>query len=108
MRIEHHGDTLRVFGVKALQAANAPAFQDAVQAAVTDAVRRIEIDLSRVAFLDSCGLGTLLALRKLVSSRGGVVRLLHPTPPALQVLELTRLCRVLEVVQPEPGAAASN
>jgi anti-sigma B factor antagonist len=108
MRIEHDGDTLRIFGVRALQAANAPAFRDAVKAAVTDAVRRIEIDLSRASFIDSCGLGALLALRKLVGPRGGVVRLLHPAPPAQLLLELTRLYRVLEVVKREEGATASS
>jgi anti-sigma B factor antagonist len=107
MTIEHHGETVRVFGVKELHAANGTAFQDAVKEAMTGEVRHIEIDLSGMTFLDSCGLGTLVALRKLAARREGVVRLLNPAPPTLQMLELTRLYRVLEVVKREEVAAAA-
>src|SRR5438132_7703430 len=108
MRIELHGDSLRAFGGKELYAGNALIFHDAIKEALTDAVRDIEIDLSEMAFLDSCGLGTLVALRKLIGSRGGVVRLLNPTLAAQQMLELTRLYRVLEVVKREEVAATSG
>ena len=99
MRIEHTGDTLRIYGVKQLDAATATHFQDKVAEAMTGALRHIEVDLSRTIFLDSCGLGRLVALRKLVCGRGGTVRLLNPAPPVQQMLELTRLYRVLEVVR---------
>ncbi|PYM17027.1 MAG: anti-sigma factor antagonist [Verrucomicrobia bacterium] len=108
MKMELHGDALRVSGGQELHAVNAAAFHDAVKAAMTDAVKDIEIDFSHMAFLDSCGLGTLVALRKLVGRRGGVVRLLNPTPAAQQMLELTRLYRVLEVVKREEVAATSG
>jgi anti-anti-sigma factor len=108
MKIEYDGETLRVCGVKELDAASAAGFHDAIKAAMTPAVRHIEIDLSDIAFLDSSGLGTLVALRKLTGRRGGVVRVLEPTGPAQQVLELTRLYRVLEVVRRDAMATASG
>ena len=101
MKIEHAGNTLRVSEVAELDAATASSFQDTVEAAVTDAITHIEVDLADTVFLDSCGLGTLVALRKLVGNRGGVVRLLNPGPSVRQMLELTRLYRVLEVVKRE-------
>jgi len=102
MTIERHRDTLRASGIKELHAANAAAFYEAIKEAVTTApVRHIEIDLSGTALLDSCGLGTLVALRKLVDR----VRLLNPAPSAHQMLELTRLYRVLKVVKCEEIAA---
>ena len=105
MRIENAGDTIRVLGVQELDAATSTPFQETVQEAVTDSVRKIEVDLSGTRLLDSCGLGTLAALRKLFGHRGGAVRLLNPAPPVQQMLELTRLHRLLEVVTEEIPAA---
>jgi|ERR1051326_2884555 anti-anti-sigma factor len=99
MKIEQHANTLHVLELRELDSANAAIVLDAVREAMTDMVRHIEVDLSDTAWLDSCGLGTLVAFRKLVAGRGGAVRLRNPSPPALQILELTRLYRVLEVVQ---------
>jgi len=107
MKIERHGDTLRASGLTELHAVNAAACYEALkQAVATEAARHIEIDLSGIAFVDSCGLGTLVALRKLVDPRGGGVRLLNPAPSVYQMLELTRLYRVLEVIRCEEVAAA--
>ncbi len=108
MKIEQRDDTLHVIGVRELNSAQATIVHEAVLEAVTDTVRHIEVDLSTTIFLDSCGLGALVALRKLVEPRGGVVRLLNPAPPVRQLLELTRLYRVLEVVKREEVPASSN
>jgi anti-anti-sigma factor len=105
MKTEQSGDTLRVSEVAELDAATATSFQDAVKEALTEAITHIEVDLSATVFLDSCGLGTLVALRKLVGNRGGAVRLLNPAPSVVQMLELTRLYRVLEVMKREKLAA---
>jgi anti-sigma B factor antagonist len=96
---------LRVGGIRELTAANAPAIESLVSAALTDNVKAIELDLSQTVFMDSCGLGVLIALRNAVAGRGGVVRVLNPALPALRILELTRLHRVLEVVR-TAGATA--
>jgi anti-anti-sigma factor len=108
MKIEIHGDTMRLLGVRELETASASAFNDAVKQAMTASVKNLEIDLSQVSFLDSCGLGALVAVRKLVGRRGGVVRLLNPPAAAQQMLELTRLYRVLEVVNSEEVAATTT
>src|SRR5204863_4448123 len=70
MRIEVLEDTLQIRGVKELDSAHAAIVHEAVLEAVTETVRHIEVDLSGTVFLDSCGLGTLVALRKLVEPRG--------------------------------------
>jgi len=101
MKIDQHEDTLHLSGVRQLDSAHAAKVYEAVLEAMTGGVRYIEVDLSDTVSLDSCGLGTLVALRKLVAPRAGGVRLLNPTPAARQLLELTRLYRVLDVVQRE-------
>ncbi len=98
MKVQTRGDTLAITGLKELAAANFQSFRDQVRAALTDEQKNIEIDLSQTMFLDSCGLGALISLHKTVCSRQGQVRLLHPTPPVRQILELTRMHRIFEIV----------
>jgi len=97
MKVQIQGDTLTITGVKELGAANSQAFRDQVRAALTDRQKNIEIDLSQTMFIDSCGLGALISLHKTACSRNGVVRLLNPTPPVEQILDLTRMHRIFEV-----------
>lgn len=98
MKMQVDGETLRVTEVTELGAANADTLRDEVRAALKPGQRNIDLDLSATAFLDSCGLGALVALHKTACSRRGLVRLLRPTPAVRQVLELTHMHRIFEVV----------
>lgn len=66
-----------------------------------------EVDMSRTTFIDSNGLAALLALSQELNNRGGVLRLVNPTRQVVQMLELTRIHRALEVVKRNPDAVAS-
>ena len=99
---------MRIVDVKELDATTATTFQDLIEEALTDRVRHIEVDLSGTVCLDSCGLGALVALRKFVDGHGGAVRLLDAAPPVQQMLELTRVYRLLEVGRHEEIAVAPD
>jgi anti-anti-sigma factor len=99
MKVHVLGDTLSITGVKELAAANFQAFRDQVCSALTEEHKYIEIDLSQAMFVDSCGLSALASLYKSVSDRQGSVRLLNPTPPVVQFLELTRMHKVFEILK---------
>jgi anti-sigma B factor antagonist len=107
MKLQIHGDTLVVSGLRELGAANANAFRDQVRAALGEAQKIIEIDLSRTTFVDSCGLGALISLHKTVCARNGLVRLHKPTAPVQQILELTRMHRIFEIVPNETHALST-
>src|SRR5437899_890163 len=98
MKIQVDGETVRITEVREL-GANSNAFRDQTRAAMTDSQKNIEVDLSQTAFLDSCGLGALIALHKTACSRNGLLRVLNPTSPVQQVLELTRMHRLFEIVK---------
>lgn len=98
--VQTSGDTLRISNLRELVAANTDYFRSESQAALTNGQRNVEVDLSETVFVDSSGLGALVTLYKLASRRSGKVTLLHPQPPVRQMLELTRLDRVFEVVSP--------
>ncbi len=99
MKIEAQGDTVRVFGFNELGAGNATAFRDQVRSALADDRRNIDVDLSETSFVDSSGLGALIALHKSACNRKGVLRLLNPKPAVQQILELTRMHRLFEIVK---------
>jgi anti-sigma B factor antagonist len=55
------------------------------------------VDLTPVAFMDSTGLGVLLAAHKRVRARGRSIGLVSPGGPVLRVLRLTGLDKVLPI-----------
>jgi anti-sigma B factor antagonist len=99
MKLQTDGETLRITAIKELSASSANSFRDEARRAFGDGQLNIEVDLSQTAVVDSCGLGALVALHKTASSRGGALRLLNPNPAVQQILELTRMHRILEIIK---------
>ena len=108
MKLVDKGDVLTVTDVKELGANNSDAFRDEVKAALPNGFKTVEIDLSQTNFIDSCGLGALIAIQKFATARNGsvAVRLLNPLPPVQQLFELTRLHRLFEIVRSETADVA--
>ena len=67
-------------------------------------LRNLVIDLGTVTFLDSTGLGALIALVKRTSSRGGEVKLVRPQPNVRLVLEITRVNKIFTMCPSLPAA----
>ncbi len=99
MKINQNAGAILVSGVDELNAANAGAFRDDIRAALRADTTTIDVDLSQTGFVDSSGLGALIALQKTMSARGGAVRIVNPRANVGQILELTRLHRVFEIVK---------
>jgi anti-sigma B factor antagonist len=57
----------------------------------------VVVDLTSVAFMDSTGLGVLLAAHKRARAYGGRVLLVCPEGPVLRVLRLTGMDKVLSI-----------
>lgn len=111
MKISQKNGTLNASGIEQLGAANAGLFQEEMEAAMHPELKAIEIDFSDTSFLDSHGLGALLTVHKTACSRHGDVplRLLNPQPPVQQILELTRMHRIFQIVkQPETANGAPH
>jgi anti-sigma B factor antagonist len=106
MRLVVDGDTISIGEINELGAENCRAFRDRVCSAWPNECRNIEVDLSKTDYLDSCGLGALISLRKMASSRQGKVRLLNPTPRVQLLFDVTRMHRMFEIVGPAPSVPA--
>ena len=69
--------------------------------------RHLVLDLSRVPYVDSCGLGTMVQAYVSARRQGGSVRLMNMNSKVRQLLTVTRLLTVLESYQPEVRAVGA-
>ena len=76
---------------------NAGAFKRHLLAAVTKEHRQVELHMRKTHSIDSSGLGALIFLHKLMNSRSGSVRILHPSRDVQQVLQLTCMAELFEI-----------
>jgi anti-sigma B factor antagonist len=68
---------------------------------------KLVIDLQGVTYMDSAGLGMLVAKYVSVHKRGGDVKLLHPTSRCMELLRITHLREVFELYDSENDAVKS-
>jgi len=59
--------------------------------------RRFVLDLSRIEFMDSAGLGLLMGRYRLVRELGGVMALTAPNPRVMKILRLSGMERFFEI-----------
>ena len=65
------------------------------------------VDLSKVGFLDSSGLGALVRALTNSQKEGGQTKLLHAGPQVRKLLEMTRLDSVFEIHEDIETAVSS-
>jgi anti-anti-sigma factor len=81
--------------------------RDCVDRLVAEGRTRIVLDLGGITRLDSAGIGMLVCKYLTALRRGGVLKLLHPTPRAEELLHMTRLSTVFEIFKSEDEAIRS-
>ena len=69
--------------------------------------KQIIFNLAGVTYIDSGGLGTLVALYTSARTNGGVIKLANLTPRVDDVLQITKLVTVFEVYDTEEKAISS-
>ena len=69
--------------------------------------RHIVLNLGGVSYIDSGGLGTLVALYTTANSAGGAIKLANLTQRVGDLLQVTKLLTVFEVFEDEQEAARS-
>lgn len=82
-------------GSARIDAAGAVQFKEAVQTQLRGHEGRVVMDLSAVGFLDSSGLGALVAVMKMLGGRP--LELVGCAGPVRKVLTLTRMDRVFRL-----------
>jgi anti-sigma B factor antagonist len=68
---------------------------------------KILLNLDKVKYMDSAGIGELVACYKRAREKNGTVKLLNPTGKVSDLLQLTKLEEVFETFRDEKEALAS-
>lgn len=75
--------------------------RDEVKKAVAEGMKRIVLNLAEVNYIDSGGLGTLVALHTTAHNAGGAIKLANLTRRVGDLLQVTKLLTVFEVYNSE-------
>jgi anti-sigma B factor antagonist len=80
-----------------LELATAPRLRQEVVSLVGEGHTRVVLDLSRVDFVDSVGLGIIVSALKRIRGRGGELVVAGAVPRVRALFELTRLDEIIEL-----------
>ncbi len=69
--------------------------------------KRFVVDMAKVDWMNSSGLGILIGGLSTVRSRGGSLKLLHVGKKPRELFEITKLDRIFEIYEQEEAALAS-
>jgi len=105
MEIQRQNGTLSISDLSELTFANAHEFRKAVLPKLDSELKQIVVDLSQTEFIDGGGLGALLMIYRTANEKipGRIVRmrLLYPQPPVQQMLDLTQMRHLFDIVAVE-------
>ena len=101
---EHHGDAI-VYRLRgSLDFETAPSLRAALLEAADEGKHDIIVDLARLEFLDSTGLGALIGAHKRALEHQGRVRLIVTEGPISRLFTITGLMDVLAIYASEDAA----
>jgi anti-sigma B factor antagonist len=75
--------------------------REEVKRAIADGQKQIVLNLGEVSYIDSGGLGTLVALHTSAHNAGGAIKLANLTQRVGDLLQITKLLTVFEVYDSE-------
>ena len=81
--------------------------KDKVQSLIQQGTKNIVIDLSRVAYVDSAGLGQLVQAYATTKNKGGALKLVNVTKKLKDLLVVTKLLTVFDTFDDETAALSS-
>ncbi|HEY8560361.1 MAG TPA: STAS domain-containing protein [Pyrinomonadaceae bacterium] len=79
----------------------------ALQVVGSDGVKNVLLNMAGISYIDSSGLGELIAVYHAVKRRGGELKLLHLTDRVSQLMVITKLLTVFESFDGEDEAVRS-
>lgn len=81
--------------------------RERVNEALDQGEKAVLLNLEKVKYMDSAGIGELVACYKRAAERGGTVKLLNPSGKVYDLLQLTKLEEVFETFRDEKEALVS-
>ena len=99
LKTERQGSNLIVLIDGELDLETAPLFKEMIEKKLNqyESVRHLILDLEKVSFIDSSGLGAILGRYKRLSEQGGRISAIKVSQPIKRVLELSGLLKVIKI-----------
>jgi anti-sigma B factor antagonist len=83
---------------------NALALHKSIRSLILEKKLLILLNLTGVTFIDSCGLGEMVASQVSIENKGGEIKLVGITETLLELLTVTRLLTVFDACENEANA----
>src|SRR5216683_2627495 len=83
------------------------ALREKVKSLIADGKKKIVLNMNNVTFIDSAGLGTLVASHHSAKTQGAALKLCHLGSKFQEVLQITKLLTVFDVYNTEAEAVGS-
>jgi anti-sigma B factor antagonist len=83
------------------------ALREKIKSMVGEGKKKIVLNMDGVTFIDSAGLGTLVAAHHSAKGQGASLRLCHLGTKFQEVLQITKLMTIFDVYNTEAEAVAS-
>jgi anti-sigma B factor antagonist len=83
------------------------ALREKVKALLAEGKKKIILDMSNVTYIDSAGLGTLVATHHSAKTQGATMKLCNLGQKFQEVLQITKLLTIFDVNDNEAAAIAS-
>lgn len=78
-----------------------------VEKLLKEGINRIGLDVQRVSFISSLGVGSLITSLRLVQKREGSMCLINPSYSVRQILEVSKLSTLFPTIPSEPEAVSA-
>ena len=105
-KIENHVAILTLSG-KMMGGPETTSLHDHIRGLVNDGITKVVIDLSGVKWINSSGLGVLMAVMTTLKNAGGMMKLANITEKVESLLMITQLMRIFETYDSVERAVAS-
>ena len=81
--------------------------RETIQSLLEEGKRNILVNLEKVTFMDSAGIGELVACHKRAVEKGGQIKILKPNEKLLDLFTITKLIEIFDIFTSEKEALAS-
>ncbi len=81
--------------------------RETVETLLNEGRSKLVLNLSRISYMDSAGIGELVACYKRSREKGGQLKLLNPSGKVYDLLQLTKLEEIFETFRDEGEAIQS-
>ena len=83
------------------------ALREKVKSLIAEGKKKVVLNMANITFIDSAGLGTLVAAHHSAKSQGAALKLAHLGAKFQEVLQITKLLTVFDVYNTEAEAVSS-